>query len=157
MTSSMENEIKKPIRIIRVKHSRTPSMKEKQAFLLFFPIVLFGLLSKSLDSLMDCSKFSKMRSYFIFLYKLRFFVFIVVITLFRIAKKYISSKYVMYILYAYNLVLSAADICIITQFTEDYEEYSSYSYYKTLYLKMLVNYIFGIAWIGMLFINLLRK
>ena len=157
MTSSMENEIKKPIRIIRVKHSRTPSMKEKQAFLLFFPIVLFGLLSKSLDSLMDCSKFSEMRSYFIFLYKLRFFVFIVVITLFRIAKKYNSSKHVMYILYAYNLVLLAADICIITQFTEDYEEYSSYSFYKTLYLKILVNYIFGIAWIGMLFINLLRK
>lgn len=145
MTSSMENEIKKPIRIIRVKHSRTPSMKEKQAFLLFFPIVLFGLLSKSLDSLMDCSKFSKMRSYFIFLYKLRFFVFIVVITLFRIAKKYNSSKHVMYILYAYNLVLLAADICIITQFTEDYEEYSSYSFYKTLYLKMLVNYIFGLS------------
>ena len=34
MTSSMENEIKKPIRIIRVKNSRTSSMKEKQAFLL---------------------------------------------------------------------------------------------------------------------------
>ena len=119
MTSSMENEIKKPIRIIRVKNSRTSSMKEKQAFLLFFPIVLFGLLSKSLDNLMDCSKFSKMRSYFKFLYELRFFVFIVVITFFRIAKKYISSKYVMYILYAYNLMLSATDICIITQFTED--------------------------------------
>ena len=147
MTSSMQNEIKKPIRIIRVKNSRTSSMKEKQAFLLFFPIVLFGLLSKSLDNLMDCSKFSKMRSYFKFLYELRFFVFIVVITFFCIAKKYISSKYVMYILYAYNLMLSATDICIITQFTEDYEEYSSYIYTNNELYFIKQESFFGILYL----------
>ena len=154
MTSSIDSP---SVRIITVSRNKSPSMKEKQVFLLFFPIVLFGILSKSLDNLMDCSKFQTVRNYFQFVSSLRFIVFILVIALFRIARQYISSRYVMYILYAYNLLLSAADICIITQFTEDYAEFSAYGYYKTLYLKMIVNYIFGICWLAMLFINLVRK
>lgn len=156
MTSSPDSENDTSVRIIP-SHSKSPSMKEKQVFLLFFPIVLFGLLSKSLDSLMDCSKFQTVRNYFKFVSGLRFLLFIVVITLLRTARQYISSKYAMYVLYAYNLLLSAADICVLTQFTEDYAEFSSYGYYKTLYLKMVVNYVFGICWLAMLFINLVRK
>ena len=152
------SEMKKAVQIIFSKSSSNkPTSKEKQAFLLFFPIVLIGLLSKSLDNLMDCSKFQKAKNYFKFLYGLRLCIFIFVIVTFRIAKKFLSSKYVMYVLYAYNLLFLAIDICIITQFTEDYQEFSSYSFYKTLYLKMMVNYIFGSCWIVMLFLNLIRQ
>ena len=95
MTSSIDSP---SVRIITVSRNKSPSMKEKQVFLLFFPIVLFGLLSKSLDNLMDCSKFQTVRNYFQFVSSLRFIVFILVIAVLVqfieiFLKKYVVALY----------------------------------------------------------------
>ena len=133
------------------------NQEEQHAFRLFFPIILIGLLSRRMDRFLDCSKFQKITSYYTHLTELRLIILAVVIFIWRTLKNYFRSVYIMYFLFASNLLIIAGDICVVSQFTEDYKEYSSYSYYKTLYLKNAVNFIFGICWIFILFFSFVNS
>ncbi len=130
---------------------------KRVAYLLFFPIILFGLVSRALDNIMDCSNFQIPKKFFKIFYDLRLCFFFGIIILWRYLKNYTSPILILYLFYAYNFVFSALEICNVFQFIEDYNEYSDYGYYQTFFLKIIINFIFFICWVAMIFFNLVKE
>ena len=130
---------------------------KRVAYLLFFPIILFGLVSRAIDNLMDCTNFKIPKKFFKIFYDLRLCFFFGIIILWRYFKNYISPILILFLFYVFNLVFSALEICNLLQFIEDYNQYSNYGYYRTFFLKIFINFIFFICWVSMLFFNLVKQ
>ena len=130
-------------------------LNQQYMFVLFFPIVIFGLLSLYLDNFMELSQFQEVFSYFKFMYELRLYLFVASIVALQVIH-FCSGKMIMYVCYLYNLILISMDVCNCLKFIEDYKQFSNMSYYKTIYLKIAVNYVFIGGWLATLVCNLVK-
>lgn len=157
LSSTLQSQ---PNSYISSNHPHSLTLKSKKIenqrsmLSIFFPIVLFGLFSKTLDGFMeDSGDFEEVKEYFTKLYNFRFIFIICVFSSWGFVKKFIPTSYILFLIYGYNLLLVASDICTIHRILQDYQQLSGLYYYKTLYLKNTLNYFFSIAWISILFYN----
>ena len=130
-------------------------LNQRSMFVLFFPIVIFGLLSLYLDNFMVLSEFQEVFAYFKFMYELRLYLFVASIIAIQVIH-FCSGKMIMYICFLYNLILVSMDVCNCFKFIEEYKQFSNMNYYKTIYLKIAVNYVFIGGWLAILVCNLVK-
>ena len=130
-------------------------LNQRSMFILFFPIVIFGLLSLYLDNFMELSEFKEVFTYFKFIYELRLYLFVASIIALQVIH-FCSGKIIMYICFLYNLILVFMDLCNCFKFIENYKQFSNMSYYKTIYLKIGINYVFIGEWLTILVSNFVK-
>jgi hypothetical protein len=128
-----------------LKQSNTKN--ERGLFLVFFPLIFINILTSFLDTYLDLTEFKECDEYFKQLYRSRALIFLVLVIFWKKLKEYVSGYLVIFIYYFFNIMIVFSDIQNINNFKLNYIEHSNTNYYRTFYLKILVNYFFLITWL----------